>query len=329
MEQYHLYHQDIPAFLAAFAQAPAVARLRHIGMNCGCEYTSFPRFRGLPPYSRFDHSLGVALIVWHFSRNRQQTVAGLLHDIATPVFSHSVDFMNGDYLTQESTEAGTEEIIAASPELQTLLRNNGLSTRDVCDYHRFPLADNDAPRLSADRLEYTLGNLLGYGICPPETIKAFYSDLTVGTNEDGQDELMFRTRRTAEDFSLAALQCSRVYVCDEDRYAMQILSELLRDAMERGVIHTGGLYATEPEVIAKLLGNRHTALLWERFRGYSRIIRSDAAGTPGQWRSIQAKKRYIDPQVKGHGRVSRFSPAFRGALHHFLQADQHFWICGE
>ena len=328
MEHYHLYHHEIPAFLASFAQTPAVARLRQVGMNCGCEYTSFPLFRGLRPYSRYDHSLGVALIVWHFTRDPVQTLAGLLHDIATPVFSHSVDFMNGDYLTQESTEADTEKTIALSPELQTLLRENGLTTRDVCDYHCFPVADNDAPRLSSDRLEYTLGNLLNYGICPPDTVRQFFADLTVGTNEDGEAELSFRTRRTAEEFSLAALKCSAIYVCDEDRYAMQILSEVLRSALDLGVLTARDLHTTEPAVIGKLLDNCRTAALWKRFRGLARITRADAAGASGPWRNIQAKKRAIDPLVDGEGRVSQLSPAFRDALGGFLGANQNYWICG-
>ena len=36
------------------------------------------------------------------------TVAALLHDIATPVFAHVIDFLNNDYEKQESTEAETK-----------------------------------------------------------------------------------------------------------------------------------------------------------------------------------------------------------------------------
>ena len=32
MEHYHLYHHTVPPFLETFAQAPAVQRLRHIGI---------------------------------------------------------------------------------------------------------------------------------------------------------------------------------------------------------------------------------------------------------------------------------------------------------
>ena len=162
-ENWSLYHPEIPEFLRRLAETPPMARLRQVGMNCGCEYTSFPHFAGWAPYSRFDHSVGVGLIVWHFTGDLRQSAAGLLHDAATPAFAHVVDFLHGDHLHQESTEARTAELIETSPELQALLREYGLTTEDVADYHRYPIADNDSPQLSADRLEYTLGDLRCYG----------------------------------------------------------------------------------------------------------------------------------------------------------------------
>ena len=62
-ENWALYHPEIPEFLRRLAETPPMARLRQVGMNCGCEYTAFARFRGLPRYSRFRHSLGVCRIV--------------------------------------------------------------------------------------------------------------------------------------------------------------------------------------------------------------------------------------------------------------------------
>ncbi len=296
-------------------------------MNCGCEYTSFPVFRNLKPYTRYDHSLGAALIIWHFTADRAQAAAGLLHDIATPVFAHVVDFMNGDYLKQESTEAGTEAIIASSPELQSFLERNSLTTLDVCDYHRYPIADNDTPQLSADRLEYSFGNMVNFGICTEETAKLFYEDLTVGSNEKGQKEIMFQTQQTAEEFAMAALQCSQIYVSDEDRYAMQILSEILRYAVGHSLITRDDLHSTEEEVIRKLLQDEHANTMWKEFRSYGRIVYHESEGLAGKWRKIDAKKRFIDPMVKENGRLSQLSPDFRDALHFFLQTDFDYRIC--
>lgn len=328
MEHYLLYHSELPAFLSECLETPPSVRLRKIGMNCGCEYTDFPRFRDLAPYSRFDHSLGVALIVWHFTGDPAQTLAGFFHDLATPVFAHVVDFLRGDYLRQESTEAGTEAWIAGSEEIRAVLEKYALTVADVCDYHRYPIADNESPRLSADRLEYTLGNAINFGLCSREEAEGFYGDLVVGTNEDGQDELMFRTGALAEAFSAAALACSAIYVSVEDRYAMQMLAELLRRALLLGVVTEADLYSTEPELIAKLEKNDDTASLWRDFRSYRRILSADRPGPDGEWRTIRAKKRCIDPLVRDRGRVSELFPSFGEKLRAFRDSSQDVWLCG-
>lgn len=308
------------------ARTPAVLRLRDVGMNCGCEYTSFPRFRGLKPYSRFDHSLGAALIIWHFTADPAQAVAGLLHDIATPVFAHVVDFMRGDYLKQEATEAGTADMIEASAELQAVLKKYGLCSTAVSDYHRYPIADNDPPGLSADRLEYTMGNSINYGFCTGKKAEGWYRDLVVGTNEAGQPELAFQTAEAAEDFALTALRCSEVYVSDEDRYSMQMLAELLQDATVRGVITESDLYTTEPRVISKLLSDDALAARWASYRACCKILRSEQPPGEGNWRKISAKKRYIDPVVLHQGRMGAISPVFSEKLRAFLCQSQDVWL---
>ena len=239
-----VYHRDIPLFLSQLAAASPMQRLRQVGMNCGCEYTSFPRFRHLPSYSRYDHSLGVGLIVWHFTGDAAQAAAGLLHDVATPVFAHTVDFLQGDHLHQEATEGPTAALISASEEIRTVLNAHSIAVEDVWDYHRYPIADNDPPGLSADRLEYTLGNLVNYGFASSELAAALYADLTVVENEQGAPELAFSTPERAAEFALASLKTSRVYVADEDRFSMELLSRLLRLALERGVLTPEDLQTT-------------------------------------------------------------------------------------
>ena len=200
------YHRQTPELLRKLCETPDMQRLRHIGMNCGCEYTSFKRFRRLRDYSRYDHSLGTARIVWHFTQDPVQSSAALFHDIATPTFAHSVDFMRGDHLKQEATEASTERVIRESEEICSILREYEIPVEDVLDYHRYPIADNDAPRLSADRLEYTLGNLENYRLRPVTALKLYYSALCVTQNEEGVSELAFSDAASAIDFGFDALK---------------------------------------------------------------------------------------------------------------------------
>ena len=89
-----------------------------------------------------------------------QTLSGLFHDIATPVFKHCVDFLNGDYMSQESTEDLTTDIIRNSKEIMELLKRDNIDLSEVDNYHLYPIADNDTPKLSSDRLEYSLSNAL-------------------------------------------------------------------------------------------------------------------------------------------------------------------------
>lgn len=319
MEVFGFYSPEIPGFIEEFASTPAMQRLKDVGMNCGCEYTHFPLYRRIQPHSRYTHSIGTGLITWHFSHDLSASVAALLHDIATPAFSHTVDFLNGDYINQESTEERTGDVIRSSAEICMLLGKYGLETEDVSDYHRYPIADNDSPRLSADRLEYSLSNMVNYGICSLDKVQSYYGDLCVAENENHEEELAFRTLELAEEFAICTVKCSRIYVAPEDRYSMQILSEILSGAIACGVITRADLYKDEQTVIARMLQSPEIRARWERFCALSSMVHAEA--NLQESRVIHAKRRFIDPLVTGHGRVSTLSHAYGTELDDFLHMD--------
>ena len=47
MNYHSIYRTEIPEFLKALCDTPPMLRLKKVGMNCGCEYTAFPRFAGI------------------------------------------------------------------------------------------------------------------------------------------------------------------------------------------------------------------------------------------------------------------------------------------
>ena len=325
-----IYVSSLPPVILAMADTPAMQRLSRVGMHCGCEYTAYPIYRdALAPYSRYTHSLGTAAIVWHFPHDLKQSVAGLLHDIATPAFAHTVDFLNGDHLRQESTESRTRMMIASSPELMALLVQSSLTLDDVDDYHRYPIADNDSPRLSADRLEYTLGNAHLIFRCPEETIKAIYSDLFVDKNEDGENELCFAHAPQADAFTRLALQQSKWFVSDEDRFSMQALADLLQEAQRRGVLTMDDLYRDEPHVISLLLSDPVIAAHW---RNYRRIRGTKSGKTRPEnvyAVKVRAKKRSIDPLARTENGLRRFtaiSADYAAQLAAFRADDFDRWV---
>ncbi len=318
-----IYHGEIPAFIQKAVKSPEMQRLKKVGMDCGCEYTALSLWENVTPYKRYEHSIGVALIVWHFTGSMKQALAGLFHDISSPAFAHVVDFMNNDHLTQESTEAGTKEIIENSAEIQKLLKSLDLTVEDVCDYHEYPIADNDPPKLSADRLEYTLCNLVRYQSYSMDDVKRMYDDLTVGINEYGEEELMFRDPAIAREFVLGCLKNSRLYVCDEDRYAMEVLARILRKAIINKAIDYEDLYKDEEYIIKRIKNSQD----WYWFTRLNRVERNTHYNG-ACWIQIRAKKRYIDPYVYGKGRLSLLDPLVKEELQKFIDLDFDSYLKG-
>ena len=325
-----IYVSSLPPVILAMADTPAMQRLSRVGMHCGCEYTAYPIYRdALAPYSRYTHSLGTAAIVWHFTHDLKQSVAGLLHDIATPTFAHTVDFLNGDHLRQESTESRTRAMIASSPELMALLTQSGLTLDDVDDYHRYPIADNDSPRLSADRLEYTLGNAHLIFHCPKAELKRIFDDLFVDKNEDGEDELCFKHAETADAFTQLSLRQSKLFVSDDDRFSMQALADLLREAQRRGVLTADDLYLDEPHFIGCLLSDPAISARWQDYRRITGT-RSAPKRPEGVYAvRVAAKKRSIDPLVRTENGLRRFtaiSADYAAQLAAFRADDFDRWV---
>ena len=128
-EYFSILSPEFPEWLLEYIDTPEMERIGKISMSCGTDYSKCFNVRYW--YSNLEHSVGVALIIWHFTHDKKQTLAGLFHDIATPVFKHCIDFMNGDSETQESTEERTTDIIKKSKEIMSLLERDGIKLEEV------------------------------------------------------------------------------------------------------------------------------------------------------------------------------------------------------
>lgn len=323
-----IYCNEMPQFIEKLAETQAMQRLKYVGMSCGCEYVALHKadMDMSHRYTRFEHSVGVALIVWNFTHDVKQSVAGLFHDISTPAFAHAVDYMNGDYITQESTEALTSNFIDGSEEIQRILAKLELRTEDVCDYHMYPIADNDSPQLSADRMEYTFGTFLRCFITDIPNIAKYYNNIFVGTNERGEQELVFKDMEIAEEFALCSMKCSYVYTDDSGRFTVQFLADLLRDASQRGILSIGDLYNTEEFVIDKLCANEWGA---EKWRKYADIKNVSITSKPIEGKycvCVNTKRRYINPYVQSVGRVTQFSERYRKAVDELMNRNFNCWL---
>ena len=216
---------DIPSFLKKYLEIPCLIRLKKIGYFCGMDYASKDVYDFKESISRYDHSLMVALITWKYTKDKSATIAALFHDIATPCFSHVIDYMNKDYAKQESTEEYTEMIIKNDSLLAKYLKEDGILTNDIINFKKYSIVDNNRPKLCADRFDgIILTSISWTNNITKDEIKLLVDDLTVFQNEDGEQELGFKTK----DLALKAVSLSRKIdeYChsSEDNYMMELLA---------------------------------------------------------------------------------------------------------
>lgn len=301
----------IPPFLDEYARAPEMVRLRGIGLFCGTDYSKLYNHRYF--YSRYEHSLIAALIIWRFTSEKAQALSGLFHDIATPVFSHSVDFMNGDTLNQLSTEELTGAIIKNSDYIQQLLCLDGIRLCEVDDYHMYPIADNDTPKLSADRLEYTLSTMLvWHGKWTLADVSQIINDLTVYDNELELPEIGFTTLSTAENFVRGACTNGLAFQKNDNTLSLNLLGDILKMALSNGELKTDELYSlTENQAIERLCGSREARIrnAWRNYSELHTVYGNDTMPEVKYAVNVEVKKRYINPLVKHNGVVQRTAAA--------------------
>ena len=302
---------DLPDFLDRYVQLPVLKRLAGIGLLCGTDWTKLYRNRFY--YSRLDHSIGVALIVWHFTHDKAQTIAGLLHDISTPVFSHVSDFRKGDALTQTATEEPTARIIRGDEALGRLLAEDGLTAAQVEDYHIYPIADNEIPQLSADRLEYMFPSGMALdGSWTMEEIRRCYNDIAVLKNEDGNDELGFRTLEIAEFYCEHFCMIGHILQLNENKLALHMLGQIMNIAEKEGVLsETDFMSLSEKQIMEKLdkmSASEKLSSLYKTFRNMTSIEHTEHALPDDKYFcvNLKVKQRYINPLVNGK-RLSEIS----------------------
>ncbi len=307
-------HSDYPDFLDRYIELPVMQRLAGVGLLCGTDWTTLYKNRFY--YSRLDHSKGVALIVWHFTHDKAQTIAGLLHDISTPVFSHVSDFRKGDALTQTATEEPTARIIRGDEALGKLLAEDGLTPEQVEDYHIYPIADNEIPQLSADRLEYMFPSGMALdGSWTMDEIRLCYNDLTILKNEEGADELGFRTLEVAELYCEHFCMIGHILQLNENKLTLHMLGQIMNMAEKAGVLKEEDFMTLSEKEVMKRLDTINTVVecprsgcietsvlfrLYKTFRTMTCIEHTDAPLNEKEYFcvNLKVKQRYINPLVK-------------------------------
>ncbi len=298
---FKILSEEIPEFLIDYIKTPEMQRLDKISALVGNDYTKLFNVKFF--YSSLSHSVGVALIIWNFTKNKKQTLAGLFHDIASPAFRHCIDYLNGDYLMQESTQINTSEIIKNSKEIMELLKRDNIKLEEIDKYGIYPIADNSTPKLAADRLEYTFSDILtfidGWNL---DEIKEIYNDICIMKNEDNIDELGFKSLEIGEKFVEGASLLWYSFQSNKDKLKSQFIADIIKKMNTYGLIEKKDLYLLSEEEIVKKIENceyKEISDAFKKFRNADKIGEGETKPENKYCVSLNIKRRYIVPLVCG------------------------------
>ena len=298
---------EFPEWLLEYIDTPEMDRISKISLSCGTDYTKVFNVRYF--YSNLDHSVGVALIIWHFTKDKKQTLSGLFHDISTPVFKHVIDFLNGDHETQESTEEQTTDMIKNSKQIMALLKRDGIKLEEVNDYTLYPIADNDTPQLSADRFEYNFSSgLTFHRVWDLEDIRECYNNIVILQNEFGIPELGFKDLSIAEKYISTVSKLWPSWITNADKTVMQFLADMIKAMYDKKYITLEDLYTlSEEEVTNRILtcDDPYLSTAFKNFQEATEVFDSETLVTNKYCVSIKSKRRYIIPLVQNKDTLRR------------------------
>lgn len=197
--------------------------------------------------TRFDHSVGVMLLIKKLGGSVEEQIAGLLHDVSHTAFSHVID-----YVFDNINESYHEEIfsfVVKNSEIPAILLKYGYNYEDVLlDDSKWTLLERSAPDLCADRVDYTLRDMYTYGYISLEEVHRFLEDVIA---VDGK--MVLQSIEVAEWFTEAYYkEVIDFFMKPMNIYGNDMLAKTLKLALHNKVIHADDFLLEDDELISKL-----------------------------------------------------------------------------
>lgn len=282
---------DDPRLLALIA-TPTFRRLEGV-RQAGPSAFAFP----FKTVTRFEHSLGVHLLLRRLGAGLREQVAGLLHDLSHTAFSHAVDFVFSSQ-EQDHHEALKPEFLER-PDIVAALAPLGFVPRDFFDDSVYPLLERPIPWLCADRLDYFLRDGLACGVTTPAVVDRLLSDLTVV-----DATIVFQHAALAREAAgLFAVMNRDWWASATESYIYNEFADALREGFRLGALDHVDLLEDDAHVLTRLR-KANSPLIAEKL---DHILNFQLERTHGFVARVVPKTRWIDPPVKAGGSFRRLS----------------------
>jgi len=246
------------------------------------------------PTSRFEHSVGVMLIVRRLGGSLAEQAAALLHDVSHTAFSHVIDYVVNSHSEQAYHDQVKADYVATT-DLPAVLAAHGLNWRDLIEEGRFPLLEQPAPALCADRLDYFLRDACDLGLITPGAVRHAIARLVVHEGRIVTDDLavarwMADAYMRADDRSWSDFREVGLY---------ELTAQAIRRALASGAIRQEDFWSTDAALWDRLHTSADPAL-----RALLALVSPETrfewdAGSPDF--VLTTKIRTLDPDVLVNG----------------------------
>ncbi len=283
-----------PVILELLASKP-LKRLKKICQHGASIYNKEYKKRIV---TRFEHCLGVYLLLKRFNASLEEQIAGLLHDISHTVFSHVIDhvFPSDEH---DYHEKFFRQIVIKS-EIPMILKKFKIDLEKVLDEKNFPLLERKLPALCADRLDYFLRD-----------IKLLFDHDTEGVLNSLaviKDSLVFIRKEQAQKFAYDFAKMNDVFWAHPfHEYLYSLLAEAVKEAIKKGYLVEADFFGSEKSVFVKLWRAKDT-LICQRLDQIEKAKKKNLSRSrKGSGIRIKSKIRVVDPLVLVDGETKRLS----------------------
>ena len=251
-----LGYPNIPEFLNKYLTLSSLNRLKEVGYFCGMDYASSNIYNFKEYISRYMHSLSTSLLVYYLTKDKRCTLQALFHDISTPVFSHVIDYMNKDYIYQETTEEFTELILKSDKKLLEYLELDKIPLDNLVNFKFSTIVDSPRPKMCADRLDgIILNGSYWTKTLNEKDIFNIIKSTELYINEESIPEIGFNDitayNKVVETNNLTNIEMHSNY----DNYMMELLANITRHLINKEYIKYEDLYFLTENKIFKLINN--------------------------------------------------------------------------
>jgi len=262
-----------------------------------------PHFPGTS-YSRFEHSVGVYLLLKNYNASIEEQIAGLIHDVSHSAFSHCIDYVLdvGSQKKHNHQDNIFDEFVRKS-EIPGILKKYNFDINYILDDNNFPLKEKNLPDLCADRIDYSLRSAILFGEMKQIEIQNILNNLIVENND-----WIFKNFETAQIYSKLFLKINTKYYSGLPSAVMfTTVGNYLRYALLQKYISESDLYTDDKTVLFKiepyLKNDEKLQLLFDRMN--NKIgFKNNPDDYDGE---VFCKSRVIDPYCYYNNRTQRVS----------------------